>query len=230
MPHSATRSRLRRNISSVSVGKPAIRSAPITMSGRKARARARRGDRLRAAVAALHPLQDQVVAGLQRQVQMRHQPRLVGEQPPTARRRSRSGRARTGAAAAVPAPPPAAAAPSGRGSGRPAGRRHRRSGRPRSARSRGSRRRRAARAPRATIASSGTDRLGAARIGDDAEGAAMVAALLHLQISAARALTRLAAPRLPSPQAGERVGAGAVLGPLPPASGAERSGLGAARA
>ncbi len=39
MPHSSTRSRLRWNIASVSVGKPAIRSAPIAISGRTARAR-----------------------------------------------------------------------------------------------------------------------------------------------------------------------------------------------
>ena len=103
------------------------------------------------------------------------------EQPPTDRRRSRSDRARTAAAAAAPAPPRAAAAPSGRGSGCPADRRRRRSGRPRSARSRGTRPATSARAC-STIASSGTERLGAAGIGDDAEGAAVVAALLHLQI------------------------------------------------
>ena len=37
-------------------------------------------DRLGAAVAALHPLEDQVVAGLQRQMEMRQQPRLAGDQ------------------------------------------------------------------------------------------------------------------------------------------------------
>ena len=34
---------------------------------------------MRTAMATLHPLQDHVVAGLQRQVQMRHQTRLLGE-------------------------------------------------------------------------------------------------------------------------------------------------------
>ncbi len=40
------------------------------------------GDRLGARMPPLHPLQDQIVAGLQRQVQMRHQPLLFGQQPP----------------------------------------------------------------------------------------------------------------------------------------------------
>ncbi len=39
-------------------------------------------DGLRPAVAALHALQDQIVAGLQRQVQMRHQPVFGGNQAP----------------------------------------------------------------------------------------------------------------------------------------------------
>ena len=37
-------------------------------------------DRLRAAVAALHPLQDHVAARLQREVHMRHDPRLASDQ------------------------------------------------------------------------------------------------------------------------------------------------------
>ena len=36
--------------------------------------------RVRTAVAALHSLEDHVVAGLKRQVEMRHQPRLAGDQ------------------------------------------------------------------------------------------------------------------------------------------------------
>ena len=36
-------------------------------------------DRVGARMPALHALQDQVVAGLQRQMQMRHQPRLAGD-------------------------------------------------------------------------------------------------------------------------------------------------------
>ena len=61
-------------------GNPAIRSAPIVASGRALRDRVDRRDRLRAAMAPLHPLQDQIVAGLQRQMEMRHQPRLAGDQ------------------------------------------------------------------------------------------------------------------------------------------------------
>ena len=38
-----------------------------------------KSDRVGAQMAALHALEDEIVAGLQRQVQMRHQPRLVGE-------------------------------------------------------------------------------------------------------------------------------------------------------
>ena len=61
-------------------GKPAIRSAPIVASGRAALIRSTMRDRVGAAVAALHPLEDHVVAGLQRQMEMRHQPRLAGDQ------------------------------------------------------------------------------------------------------------------------------------------------------
>ena len=39
-----------------------------------------RADRVGAAVAALHPLEDQVVAGLKREMEVRHQPRLAGDQ------------------------------------------------------------------------------------------------------------------------------------------------------
>ena len=39
-----------------------------------------RAHRVGAAVAALHALEDHVVAGLQRQMEMRHQPRLAGDQ------------------------------------------------------------------------------------------------------------------------------------------------------
>ena len=80
-PHSSTMSSERANIASVSVGKPAMRSAPKTMSGRRRAHLGAEADRVGAQMAALHALQDEVVAGLQREVQMRHQPRL--------RRRSR---------------------------------------------------------------------------------------------------------------------------------------------
>ena len=36
-------------------------------------------DRIGAQMAPLHALEDEIVAGLQRQMQMRHQPRVVGE-------------------------------------------------------------------------------------------------------------------------------------------------------
>ena len=79
---SATKSSVSRNSASVSVGKPAIRSAPIAMPGpQRPRPRDRRR-RIGAQMPALHALQDQVAARLQRQVQMRHQPRLLADQPP----------------------------------------------------------------------------------------------------------------------------------------------------
>ena len=79
-PHSARRaSSERRNISSVSVGKPAMRSAPNTMSGRSRRDRVAERDRVGPRMPALHALEDQIVAGLQRQMQMRHQPAFAGK-------------------------------------------------------------------------------------------------------------------------------------------------------
>ena len=54
-------------------------SAPKVMSGRKRRASSAEADRVVAQVAAFHPLEDQVVAMLQRQVQMRHQARFGGD-------------------------------------------------------------------------------------------------------------------------------------------------------
>ena len=66
-------------MASVSVGKPAIRSAPKTMSGRSRRASRAEAHRIGPGVAPLHALEDHVVAGLQRQVQVRHQPRLLGD-------------------------------------------------------------------------------------------------------------------------------------------------------
>ena len=78
-PHSSTRSSERSNIASVSVGKPAMMSPPNATSGRSRRTSVAEGDGVGARVAALHALEDHVVAGLQRQMQMRHQPRVVGE-------------------------------------------------------------------------------------------------------------------------------------------------------
>ena len=63
-------------IASVSVGKPAIRSAPIAISGRFAFSRSTIATACGAAVAALHPLEDHVVARLQREVEVRHHARL----------------------------------------------------------------------------------------------------------------------------------------------------------
>ena len=91
------------NMSSVSVGKPAIRSAPNTMSGRSRRTSAQNADRVGAQVPPLHALQDHVVAGLQRQMQMRHQPRLLGDARASAARRPRPDRSTTGAGASAPA-------------------------------------------------------------------------------------------------------------------------------
>jgi hypothetical protein len=65
-------------ISSVSVGKPAMRSAPIAISGRAALS-AGRVRRLGAAVAALHALEDHVVARLKAHVEVRHEARLAGD-------------------------------------------------------------------------------------------------------------------------------------------------------
>ena len=78
-PASSISASVRSNIASVSVGKPAIRSAPNAMSGRSP-AKGAQADHVGAPVAALHALQDQVVARLDAEVQMRHQARLVGDQ------------------------------------------------------------------------------------------------------------------------------------------------------
>ena len=54
-------------------------SAPNAMSGRSRRSVVAEGDRVLARVPALHALEDQIVAGLQRQMQMRHQPLVLRE-------------------------------------------------------------------------------------------------------------------------------------------------------
>ena len=69
------------NIASSSVGKPAIRSAPNARSGRSRRSRARELDHVGAPVPPLHALEDQIIAGLHGEMQMRHQPRLLGDEP-----------------------------------------------------------------------------------------------------------------------------------------------------
>ena len=111
------------NIASVSVGKPAMMSAPKTISGRRRRTCVAERDRVVARMPALHALQDHVVAGLQRQMQMRHQPRLVGdgvEQIGVGLDRIDGGDA---AGASAPAPARKISSPVCRASARPAGRR-----------------------------------------------------------------------------------------------------------
>ena len=76
-PHSSISDSDCANISSVSVGKPAIRSAPKARSGRRRRRSSQNRNRFGARMAPLHALQDQVVAMLQRQVEMRLKTRLA---------------------------------------------------------------------------------------------------------------------------------------------------------
>ena len=157
-------------------------SAPKTTSGRARPHRLAEGDGVVAQVAALHPLQDQVVAGLQRQVQVRHQPRLAGDrldQPrvgldlvdrrePQPRQVRHAGEDR-GDEVAEPRRALEVGAPARQVD---AGQHHLVEAavdQPRDLRDHG-RRRHAARV--------------AAAVGDDAEGAAVVAAGLHLHIGA----------------------------------------------
>ena len=56
-----------------------MRSAPKATSGRSRRTSPQKRDGIGAQMPALHALQDQIVAGLQRQVQMRHQARFLGD-------------------------------------------------------------------------------------------------------------------------------------------------------
>src|SRR5258708_10434376 len=66
-------------MSSVSVGNPAMKSAPEYHTGAPAPQFAGERDRIRSRMAPLHPLEDEVVAGLQRQMQVRHQAFLRSE-------------------------------------------------------------------------------------------------------------------------------------------------------
>jgi hypothetical protein len=77
-PHSSTIFSEFSKCSSVSVGKPAMMSAPKAASGRMRRTSSQNGSCPRGQVAALHPLQDHVVAMLQRKMKMRHQPLFGG--------------------------------------------------------------------------------------------------------------------------------------------------------
>ena len=78
---------------------------------RVAAARARAADAIASArgVPPLHALQDEIVARLQREMEMRHEPRLVASSAQQLVVRPRSGRARRAAGAAARAPAPAAA-------------------------------------------------------------------------------------------------------------------------
>ena len=131
---------VRSNIASVSVGNPAIRSAPNAMSGRSARKPRAQADHVGATVAALHALQDQIVAGLHAEVQMRHQARLARDQIDQIGvdlGRIDRGQAQARQLGHEAQQPSDELAESWAG---PAGPCRRRSGRPRSARPRGSRR------------------------------------------------------------------------------------------
>ena len=78
-PQSSTIASEFSNIASLSVGKPAMRSAPNTTSGRSRRTVSVNADRIAARMAPLHALQDHVVARLQRQMEVRHEPLLLGD-------------------------------------------------------------------------------------------------------------------------------------------------------
>ena len=64
------------NIASVSVGKPAMISAPKVISGRSLLGLFGEADGIVAQMPPFHPLEDHIVAVLQGQVQMRHQARF----------------------------------------------------------------------------------------------------------------------------------------------------------
>jgi len=78
-PHASTRSSERANIASVSVGKPAMISAPKATSGRSRRTESQNAIASWRVCRRFMRLRMKIVAGLQRQMQMRHQPRLVGQ-------------------------------------------------------------------------------------------------------------------------------------------------------
>ena len=162
-------------------GSPAMMSAPRTISGRAARTALAEGDGVVAEVPPLHPLQDQVVARLQRQVQVRHQPRLAGDRLDRAAGPPRPSRSRRAAAAAGPAPPRGSPPPDRRAAPPPS----------RSAPQlvRSTPVSTTSLKPRSTSRRDLLDHRGgrhAARVpppvGDDAEGAAVVAAVLHLHV------------------------------------------------
>ena len=91
------------NIASVSVGKPGDEvGAEHDVGPQRAAAAAQKREASACGVAALHALEDQVVAGLQREMQVRHQPRLLGEGVDQVRVDLDAVDATTAAAAAAP--------------------------------------------------------------------------------------------------------------------------------
>ena len=78
MPASSISDSVFSNAASLSVGKPAIRSAPKAMSGRDRADRRDQGEGVGPRVPALHPLEDEIVSGLKGKVEVRHEPRLLG--------------------------------------------------------------------------------------------------------------------------------------------------------
>ena len=212
MPHSSTMSRLRRNIVLVLGREAGDQIGADRDLGPQGAGAPRRGDRLGAASGGAS-----CASGSGRRRPAATDADAASAAPrrraaPTDRRRSRSDRARTAAAAAVPAPPRAAAAPSAPRLGRarqvgavggqvdPGQHDLAAPGRDQSPRLLDDRadRHRPARP---------------ARVGDDAEGAAMVAALLHLQIGAGAGVPSPVprSPRAPSPASGRGFGS---LSPL----------------
>ena len=133
---SRTKSSVSANSASVSVGKPAIRSAPIAIPGRSARARSITASASRAQMAPPHALQDQIApacsdrcrCGISRgssAISRHRSSSIAAGSIEDSRSRGNSGTA------------PAAGGPSGPASARPAGPGHRRRYRRRSARSPG---------------------------------------------------------------------------------------------
>ena len=98
------------------------------------RARSAERNRIRAAMTALHALEDQIVAGLQGKMQMRHQPRFFADQPPECL--IHLDRVDRGEPEALATPAPTRSRTSSPRVGRRADRRHSRRYRRRSARSR----------------------------------------------------------------------------------------------
>ena len=79
--HSSTSASVASNIASSSVGETGDEVGAEGDVRAQAAGLGAEGDGVGAGVAALHALEDHVVARLERQMQMRHQPRLFGDEP-----------------------------------------------------------------------------------------------------------------------------------------------------